>query len=123
MGHPQHKNICVSTLVPAFIKTDIRRNSQYALGDKAKWDKIEPIFEETKQGKMIKATEMSPTELANIVYDGLREKKIVIPTHLEWHEAVIKDRMEALLNCEKDKKVNIKRAIRASIAKSKQSKL
>merc|ERR1712228_27781 len=121
--HPQHKNICVSTLVPAFIKTDIRKNSQYALGDKEKWDKIEPIFGETKQGKMIKATEMNVNVLANIVFDGLRDRKVVIPTHLEWHKAVIQDRMEALLNCEKDKKINLKKAIRATMAKSKQSKL
>eukprot|EP01084_Bolivina_argentea_P220551 373766_1 len=120
--HPKY-NIFVSTLVPAFVNTNIRKNSAMQLGDSEKWDKFSKAWEKSKQGQMVKLSEINVNVVADIVYEALKNKKAVIPTHLDWHEAVIKDRMNGLLNCEKDKKSNMRKAVKNRIVKAKQSKL
>ena len=115
------KNILVSTLVPGFVDTNIRNTSSETLGQKSEWNNfIETDIWKNKTGKMIMSTQINVNKVANLVYElGIRQKKCVIPTHFEWHEAVVKDRMEALLNCESDKKANMRKAIRRSMAQSK----
>jgi len=124
-AHPQH-SILVSTLVPAFVETKIRKNSalqlKYAKNEEES-HKLANAFNSTKMGKMIQQTQISVSELANIAVQGLMERKAVIPTHLDWHEAVIKDRMEALLECRKDKKSRMRTAVRARMSKHQTSKL
>merc|ERR1712087_78476 len=124
-GHSEHE-ICVSCLVPAFVATNIRKNSALQLkhaNDEKQWAMMESEWAKTKMGQMVTSTEISVEELADVVWNGLRDRKEVIPTHLDWHAAVIKDRMQGLLDCTKDKKTNMRKAVRARMAKYKQSKL
>ena len=115
------KNILVSTLVPGFVATNIAKTSAEILGMEKEYKGfVESDIYKNKQGKMIKKTEINVNKVANLVYElGIKQKKCVIPTHFEWHEAVIKDRMDALLSCEQDKKVNMRRAVKKSMAQSK----
>ena len=112
------KNILVSTLVPGFVATNFGNTSSEVLGMEKEWKMVKesPMYK-NKNGKMIRLTEISTYKVANLVYElGIKQKKCVIPTHFEWHEAVIKDRMTALLNCEADKKVNMRKAVKKSMA-------
>ena len=117
----QRKNILVSTLVPGFVDTNIRNTSSETLGMKKDWEEFtETDVWKNKTGKMIMSTQINVNKVANLVYElGIKQKKCVIPTHFEWHEAVVKDRMDALLNLYADKKSNMRRAIRKSMAQSK----
>ena len=114
------KNILVSTLVPGFVDTNIRNTSSNALGMKKEWDTfVETDIWKNKTGKMIMNTQIDVHKVANLVYElGIKQKKCVIPTHFKCM-AVIKDRMDALLNCESDKKLNMRKAIRRSMAMAK----
>eukprot|EP01084_Bolivina_argentea_P282532 483633_1 len=120
--HPKKYNqICVSTLVPAFVNTNIRKNSESLLGMSPSKNRTD---QQKKHNKMIQMTRIdNVNEVGNIVYEALRSKKIVIPTHPNWHQAVVKDRMNALLNCKQNTKANMRRAVRARMAKYNQSKL
>ena len=116
--HKKH-NILVSTLVPGFVDTNIGQTSanEFNLQKEwnIRWNKIKQLW---------RATQMNPDEVANIVFEvGIKNKKCVIPTHLDWHETAIKDRMEALLLCEHDKRIRMTQATKARMAKYKQSKL
>ena len=119
------KNILVSTLVPGFVATNIRKTSSEVLGIEKEWRMVEEnSMYKNKTGKMISMTQINVNKVANLVYElGIRQKKCVIPTHFTWHEAVIKDRMSALLNCESDKKLNMRKAVKKSMALAKKSKL
>eukprot|EP01084_Bolivina_argentea_P273580 466054_1 len=115
------QNILVSTLVPGFVNTNIRQMSSKILDVEKEWNEfIETDLWKNKKGKMVHMTKINVDRVADLVYElGIKQKKCVIPTHFEWHEAVIKDRMNALLNCEKDKKLNMRKAVRQSMANSK----
>eukprot|EP01083_Nonionella_stella_P051289 136169_1 len=114
--HPK-QNILVTTLVPGFVNTNIRHNSEIQLGDTNKRNEMKSSL--SKQNQMIEKTQIDVTELANIVYEALKNKKVVVPSHLDWHEAVIKDRARALLTGTPDNKSNMRKAVRATMRKSK----
>eukprot|EP01084_Bolivina_argentea_P069675 126722_1 len=125
-GYPK-LNILISTLVPGFIDTNLTKSSAKQLGFNDKQiNGLQKVFQQTKQGKMIKMTRINdPMIVANLTFEAMKQNKTVIPTHFDWHEAVIKDRMNALLTGKKDNKSLMRKAVRKRMAnyKQKQSKL
>ena len=115
------KNILVSTLVPGHVDTNIMKTSSEILNEEKQWNVIKNTDQyKNELGKIIEKTRINVNIVADLVYKlGIQEKKCVIPTHFELYEAAVKDRFTALLNCETDKKSNMRKAVRKSMAESK----
>merc|ERR1711933_714177 len=85
--HPS-LDILISTLVPGFIKTNLSKSSAKMLGAETKNDS------EQMNAKWVEMTQINdPMIVANLTFDAMMKNETVIPTHFEWHNAAIKDRM------------------------------
>lgn len=82
-----NSNINVSLLIPHWVNTDIARNLKTT--DKR-------IIEDSMQH--LKNHGMSPTSVAEKVFDAINEKRFYIFTHLDEHLPKIRHRMENILS-------------------------
>lgn len=118
-------NIHCACLCPAFVHTQIVENSakvldvdllKYAEKEKGRGLSVE------KKKALVASIGISTNEVMDVLFKGLSEKRGVIHTHRDWMKAVVKDRMDSIINGTPHRAKEMKKALRATLIKRRQQK-
>ena len=102
----KNKNIFVCCLCPGFVWSNLLETSQKAM--KSAKEEFDISTDPRKNKKSMKTSSNANPQLfskwakdadfvAKVLFKGLKEKKFIVYPHFEWTEAVVKDRMESLM--------------------------
>ena len=123
-------NILVSTLCPGFVKnTNLLQTSADSLDDLS-YGELEREIKKKNVRKRVHAINSSmpnmgifnaagieANEVAKCLFKGLRERRTVIHTEMDWAKAAIQDRKESILNGRPNDAKYMKMAIKETIKK------
>jgi len=74
--------IGVSVLCPGYINTNIGNSGRNRPEELKNDEELNPEENQRRSGRSMLVAGMQPSELANIVFNGIRERRLYIPTHV-----------------------------------------
>jgi NAD(P)-dependent dehydrogenase (short-subunit alcohol dehydrogenase family) len=82
------RQIAVSVLCPGYINTNISNSGRNRPEELKNDEEIDAEEKQRRGGQAMLAAGMQPTELADIVFNGIRERRLYIQTHEDFNQDI-----------------------------------